>query len=224
MPKPRTRGIRRGVFVNGGNLNIGDGSTVTTAAEKVEDDPHSSGSVGNLILGVRNDTPGSLVSDDMDYAPLQFDEDGNLRTTAEITGDVNIAGDTEDLDTGAGEDPHEVFAIGLPADGGHVAGGTEANPLIVGQADHDDLNVNANMQYEDQDVTAANPLPVSAASLPLPEGGPTEATLQSINVKMGQMLNLMSALFNEQRKTNIYLEHISDLGLLDQDFIEGGKT
>ena len=42
---------------------------------------------------------------------------------------VSILGDTSDLDSGAGADAHEVFAIGLPGDGGHVIGGTAANPL-----------------------------------------------------------------------------------------------
>jgi len=38
-------------------------------------------------------------------------------------------GDVEDLDSGAGTDEHEVFAIGLPASGGHVVGGTATNPI-----------------------------------------------------------------------------------------------
>lgn len=44
---------------------------------------------------------------------------------------LDITGDSTDLDSGAGTDDHEVFAIGLPASGGHVVGGTSTNPLRI---------------------------------------------------------------------------------------------
>lgn len=54
--------------------------------------------------------------------------------TATIVGpggqiDADLSGDEHDLDTGAGTDLHEVVAVGLPAAGGHVVGGTAANPF-----------------------------------------------------------------------------------------------
>ena len=49
-----------------------------------EDSAHSSGDKGNFVLAVRNDTEGSLVSADGDYAPFQVDALGRLRTTAEV--------------------------------------------------------------------------------------------------------------------------------------------
>ena len=47
-----------------------------------EDDAHNSGDLGSFALAVRNDTPGSLVSADGDYAPLQVDSSGSLRVTS----------------------------------------------------------------------------------------------------------------------------------------------
>jgi hypothetical protein len=47
---------------------------------------------------------------------------------------ANLAGDDSDLDAGAGVDLHDVVAIGLPANGGHVVGGTVTNPLVVNDA------------------------------------------------------------------------------------------
>lgn len=43
------------------------------------------------------------------------------------------------------------------------------------QDTHDDLNANANLQVGNADVSAGNPVPISAASLPLPAGAATEA-------------------------------------------------
>jgi len=70
--------------------------------------------------------------DDNELHEINVKPDGTVR--AEVTGisaTVDITGDHADLDSGAGTDEHEVFAIGLPADGGHVVGGTDTNPLKV---------------------------------------------------------------------------------------------
>jgi len=48
---------------------------------------------------------------------------GSLSVTADFVGDE------ADLDSDAGTDSHEVIAIGLPGSGGHVVGGTVANPI-----------------------------------------------------------------------------------------------
>lgn len=65
----------------GGNESL----YITSASEHAEDSAHVSGDRGNLALVVRNDTPGSLVSADGDYAPLQVDADGRLRVLADLT-------------------------------------------------------------------------------------------------------------------------------------------
>lgn len=49
-----------------------------------EDSAHASEDLGQFILVVRNDTEGSLVSADGDYAPLQVDALGRLRVAADI--------------------------------------------------------------------------------------------------------------------------------------------
>lgn len=63
-------------------------STLTSLA-KAEDVAHVSGDFGMMSLAVRNDTPGSLVSADGDYAPLQVDANGNLRVAGSISVDFS---------------------------------------------------------------------------------------------------------------------------------------
>lgn len=65
------------------------------------------------------------------------DKDGAGISSTSGALDVNIAsgttlditGDSQDMDSGAGEDNHEVMGIALPASGGHVVGGTSSNPV-----------------------------------------------------------------------------------------------
>lgn len=56
----------------------------TAGAEKAEDAAHSSGDTGNFMLAVRNDSEGTLVDTDGDYAPLQVDDQGRLRVIADL--------------------------------------------------------------------------------------------------------------------------------------------
>lgn len=58
---------------------------VQSSAEYAEDSAHASGDFGSFALAVRNDTPGSMVSADGDYAPLQVDDQGRLRVLADLT-------------------------------------------------------------------------------------------------------------------------------------------
>lgn len=63
-----------------------DGSlNVQVPYDYAEDSAHASGDNGAFVLAVRNDTPGSLVSADGDYAPLQVDSTGRLRVLADLT-------------------------------------------------------------------------------------------------------------------------------------------
>ena len=57
---------------------------VSSGAEFAEDSAHVSGDKGSFVLAVRNDTEGSLVSANGDYAPLQVDALGRLRVSADI--------------------------------------------------------------------------------------------------------------------------------------------
>lgn len=49
-----------------------------------EDSTHSSGDAGIMSLAVRADSEGSLVDTDGDYAPLQLNDQGRLRTTSHL--------------------------------------------------------------------------------------------------------------------------------------------
>jgi hypothetical protein len=74
----------------GGNEHL----RVTTPAIYAEDTAHVSGDYGSMIFAVRQDTPGSLVSADGDYAPLQVDSTGALRVNAAVTIGDNKAEDS----------------------------------------------------------------------------------------------------------------------------------
>jgi hypothetical protein len=76
-----------------------------------EDSAHASGDMGIMGLAVRNDTPGSLVSADGDYAPLQVDATGNLR----VTGTITISGQYAE-DTAASSGDIGLFTLGVRRD------------------------------------------------------------------------------------------------------------
>jgi len=50
-----------------------------------EDDAHTTGDTGTVALVVRNDTPGTLADTDGDYAVLQVDSTGRLRTAVDAS-------------------------------------------------------------------------------------------------------------------------------------------
>lgn len=82
-------------------INIGSITTSvtpgTSAAHlgKAEDAGHSSGDTGVMMLGVRNDSRGSLGTTDLDYVPPQFNSSGDLRVdgsavTQPVSGTLTI--------------------------------------------------------------------------------------------------------------------------------------
>lgn len=93
-----------------GTQNIGDVDVVSvvpgtgaTNLGKAEDAGHTTGDTGVMILGVRNDTRGTLAGTDLDYAPLQLNSAGDLRVTTPVaptaaTIDTENAGQTADFD------------------------------------------------------------------------------------------------------------------------------
>jgi len=86
--------------------------------------------------------------------------------------------------------------------GGGAFVNVKANPsgsleVNSNQTTHDDLNANANIQVGDIDVSGANPVPISATSLPLPTGAATEATLASIDSKDFATQTTLAALLTE---------------------------
>lgn len=75
-------GALRVVVVSGG----GSGGT-----QFAEDAAHASGDLGTLALVVRQDTPGSLVNADGDYAALQVDATGRLRVAVDTSVALSIS-------------------------------------------------------------------------------------------------------------------------------------
>jgi hypothetical protein len=63
-----------------GNLRVL--GTFTSNTEKNEDAAHSSGDIGNYVLAVRQDTAGTGVSADGDYASMQQTKTGYMRTSS----------------------------------------------------------------------------------------------------------------------------------------------
>lgn len=107
-----------------------------------EDSVHTTGDSGVQILAVRNDTLASLVDTDGDYSALQVNASGALYT--EVTNTVTVtATDLDIRDLTSASDSVEVL-----------------------QATHDNLNLNANLQVGDADVTSSNPVPVNIVSEP----------------------------------------------------------
>ena len=60
------------------NTSLTSIDSTLTAIAKIEDDAHSSGDAGVMMLAVRNDTLAALADTDGDYVPFQVDADGAL--------------------------------------------------------------------------------------------------------------------------------------------------
>lgn len=81
-----------------------------TSLEYAEDSAHTSGDLGSMSLAVRNDSEGSLVDADGDYAPLQVDSSGRLRVVADL--DVaNLSEKNEDDAHSSGDTGDYVLAV-----------------------------------------------------------------------------------------------------------------
>jgi len=102
---------------------------VNTELGKAEDSAHVDGDTGAMALAVRNDSEGSLVDTDGDYAPLQVDSLGRLRVIADL--DVtNLAEKAEDSVHTTGDIGNFVLGIRMDdVDGANSAllAGTEGD-------------------------------------------------------------------------------------------------
>ena len=114
------------------------------------------------------DDGGAVLSVDDAGSTLSVDDGGGSLT---VDGTFSLQGDASDLDSDAGVDDHDTIAIGLPAAGGHVVGGTSTNPFRT------DPTGTTTQPVSD----AGGSLTIDAASLPLPTGAATEATLLTID-------------------------------------------
>lgn len=95
-------------------------AAATGLAIYAEDSAHTSTDDGQFILAVRNDTQGSLVDTDGDYAPFQVDSLGRLRVIA----DIDVIGD---LVADGAADTENPMKVGSHAyDQGSVLGAVDA--------------------------------------------------------------------------------------------------
>ena len=112
-----------------------------------EDSAHASGAVGDFVLAVRNDTEGSLVDTDGDYAPLQVDSSGRLRVVGDI--DVtNLSEKDEDTPHVSGDTGDYVLAVradSRPTDANTSADGDYASFFV---------NANGELYVKDTDAAA----------------------------------------------------------------------
>lgn len=101
-------------------------ATFTSNYEYAEDSASASGNVGAFVLAVRNDVQGTLAGTDGDYAALQLDALGRLRTITDLDLTGDLAGD-DDVDT---EDPLKVGTRTVTGALGSVsAAGDKANMI-----------------------------------------------------------------------------------------------
>lgn len=114
------------------DVNISSGS-LTQSDVYDEDAAHSSGDEGGFVLAVRNDTLGSLVDADGDYAPFQVNASGELYVKdsdvlSELQGGLDVTVQNASIEVTQGTDP---WVIG---DGGNSI------TVDASQLDIDDLN------------------------------------------------------------------------------------
>jgi hypothetical protein len=73
----------------GAELSVGGGT------QYVEDVAHASGDTGTMALAVRRDANTSLVGTDGDYAPLQVNDIGGLKTTLVGTNSISVGNEVD---------------------------------------------------------------------------------------------------------------------------------
>jgi hypothetical protein len=99
-----------------GNNNIGDVDIASMPGQFAEDSAHSSGALGNFVLGVRNDANVALTSTDLDYSPIATTSTGAVKVSVNFS-----AADGGALPTNqaviAGYDGAAVQAIKTDVDG-----------------------------------------------------------------------------------------------------------
>lgn len=104
------------------------------ALHHFEDSPHASSEAGIMMLAVRNDAPGSLVSANGDYSPLAVDSSGRLYVNGSgVNQPVVVVGALPGV---AGDIAHDAADSGNPIKVGFVA--RTAHPTAVANGDRAD--------------------------------------------------------------------------------------
>ena len=113
--------------------------TGATNLGKAEDAGHTTGDVGVMPLAVRNDTVGSLVNANLDYAPLQVNANGRLRVegaqledAAHASGDpgVHVMGVRNDTPGTLVNANGDYASLQMDGNGNLRVGGIGANGLL----------------------------------------------------------------------------------------------
>jgi len=120
----KSRAIDRGsdVFTQVTQIDIGGASgeslvsaanpmPISSQASYVEDTPHVSGAIGNLMLAIRSDSD-AVTADNGDYTILKLDEEGRLKVSSKPSSYPDITGDITAVQA----------TIGTPVAGGTVSG------------------------------------------------------------------------------------------------------
>lgn len=151
-----------------------------------EDAVHTTGDLGTMALGVRKDTATALAGADGDYQPAIYDASGKLWVNV---GTVPVTGTFWQA-------TQPVSAASLPLPTGAATETTLASLLTTLGATGDAagtgaVSVNAHLRSIAAYLTGT--LAVSAASLPLPAGASTEATLAAVNTALGASADAASS-------------------------------
>ena len=93
----RVRADGGSLFIQDGGNSITVDGTVTTNSEKTEDTAHSTGHVGQFILGVRNSAGATLTDTDGDYSPIAVESTGNLRVNVISAPTTAVTGTNFDI-------------------------------------------------------------------------------------------------------------------------------
>jgi hypothetical protein len=74
-----------------GTITLGDPGVAATSLGKAEDAPHTSGDVGVLLLGVRNDNSTTLTTTDLDYSGIAVDLAGRVLIRGHVSEDSALS-------------------------------------------------------------------------------------------------------------------------------------
>lgn len=125
----------------------------------LEDSAHTGGDAGLFMLAVRNDTEGSLVDTNGDYAPLQVDNLGRLRVITDID-NVNIDFNSEKVeDTAHADGDTGSYMLAVRRDT------RPSGAAVSTDGDYASFNVNANGELWVKDADALGELQSANATL-----------------------------------------------------------
>jgi len=131
---------------------------VFTELGQAEDTAHTSGDFGAMALAVRNDSEGSLVDTDGDYAPLQVDSLGRLRVVGDL--DIsNLSEKNEDAAHSSGDTGDYVLAVradARPTNANTDADGDYASFFVNGSGELYVIDTDANALLTTIDVDTGN--------------------------------------------------------------------